>query len=112
MTTITNDIIIKAAKAAGLNIYENPGPKGLAHFYIQCDLGHVLFDPRDDDTDNAMIMDGAEIDIVYMDGWLHASNIGAVADIEHEPKEKTQARRDAVILCAAAKWDAMNGGVK
>ena len=100
---ITNDTIIKAAKAAGLD---------------DDDL-HLLFDPRYNDTDNAMIRRGAEIDAVWISRFAIAATYieidGRVKQLQVNQEfknDKAQAEREAVILCAAAKWDAMNTPAK
>lgn len=114
---ITPETILKAAKAAGLHCYicgsQNPHVR-----YVLGDEKDRTFSPLTDDGDNAMIRRGAEIDLQ----WLHQSEqvdataypvgskyINVVVDYGND---KAQAEREAVILCAAAKWDAMNEGVK
>lgn len=67
-------------------------------------------------TDKAMITDGAEIDVEY-DGhdeivakscaWNGTDCSVNRTEFEYA-NNKAQARRKAVILCAAAKWDAMS----
>ena len=114
MTTITNETIIKAAKAAGMAIDD------LDAYTLTMPCGRE-FDPLHNDTDNAMIMDGAEIDIEYdtPELFLMAKSYAwngneydvTKAECEYDGN-KSQARREAVILCAAAKYDAMNGDVK
>lgn len=111
MTTITNDIIIKAAKAAGLDVSEAAnGIKGT--LLLGSKYPRRIFYPLHNDTDNAMIMDGAEISITYFLESVSASFYIDEHGMHSEPQPanngKSQARRDAVILCAAAKWDAMN----
>jgi hypothetical protein len=58
---ITNDTIIKAAKAAGLDaqLCLVTGKPALADMKG----GASWFDPLNNDTDNAMIRRGAEIDV-------------------------------------------------
>lgn len=105
---ITNDTIIKAAKAAGLDVKSHPE--------LLLANRALPFNPRFSDTDNAMIMDGAEISIAYHIDSVSASFYIDEHGMHSEPQStkngKAQARREAVILCAAAKWDAMNEGVK
>ena len=115
---ITNDTIIKAAKAAGLYVRVEGGClyKGLREGFY----------PEGNDTDNAMIRRGAEIDVgfwweteddvasVEATAWIKKKN-GDRDSIDVDIQvgnNKAQAEREAVILCAAAKWDAMNEGVE
>lgn len=105
---ITNEIIIKAAKAAGLDVQlclvtGNPALADMKG-------GASWFEPIYNDKDNAMIMDGAEINIVYAEDAykLLAYSGGESAELSCVDS-KAIARRKAVILIAAAKWDAMQG---
>lgn len=110
MQTITNETIIKATKAAGLDVIEK---------YEALYVNRVVFNPLHNDTDNAMIRRGAEIDAMWIGNYSIAATY-AVIDGRVKPlqfkqefeSDKAQSEREAVILCAAAKWDAMNGGVK
>lgn len=114
--TITLETIIKAAKAAGLDVRSDKREARLHLMSVGSNTG--VFDPLHNDTDNAMIRRGAEISVQY--------SIVSVAAIEYTNEgdfvrlkpvlitnnNKAQAEREAVILCAAAKFDAMNEGVK
>lgn len=120
--TITNETIINAARAAGLKVSSRyptflilERPSGLPK----------EFDPLNNDTDNAMIRRGAEIDVgfwwerkdspasVDAIAWIGQPN-GHMQDIAVNVPlgaDKARAEREAVILCAAAKWDAMQGEI-
>lgn len=108
---ITNETIIKAAKAAGLDCIVK-GNEPFARLLVE----GRLFDPLDEDTDNAMIMDGAEISIAYHLDSVSASFYIDEHGMHSEPLstklDKAQARHKAVIRCAAAKWDVMSKGVE
>ena len=115
--TITNDTIIKAAKAAGLDVREDKRGSRMHLMSIGSNTG--VFDPLNNDTDNAMIRRGAEIDVLWRWGRVRAWACGSIKDPEASQlievdivNDKAQAEREAVILCAAAKFDAMNEGVK
>ena len=117
MTTITNETIIKAAKAAGLDVREKMHNGALMPMLFSPNGGATFFFPQNNDIDNAMIMDGAEVCICYIHDTVKAECFFELrGDMEYETVDfdidknnKPQARRDAVILCAAAKLDAMNG---
>lgn len=113
---ITNDTIIKAAKAAGLTVRQAPDML----LWITSE-GRCMspFRPLQNDTDNAMIRRGAEISVEWLPTSRHVEATAFLPDFEFFPfkkieykDNKTQAEREAVILCAAAKFDAMNEGVK
>lgn len=119
MTTITNETIIKAAKAAGLDVHleDIKSFMGAHTVMLEYKGGTAsIFDPLNKDTDNAMIMDGADICLAWHIDAVSASFYIDEHGMHSEPQStkssKAQARRDAVILCAAAKYDAMNGEVK
>lgn len=98
---ITNETIIKAANAAGV---------------VLSDFRDRWFNPLGDDTDNAMIRRGADISVAYLLDSVSASFYLDEHGMHSEPKStkkgKAQAEREAVILCAAAKYDAMQGAMK
>ena len=120
---ITNETIIKAAKAAGLNVTLVPVADCVVIDKVDC-LQRV-FDPLHNDSDSALIRRGAEIDVqfwskeayreasVEVDAWIKQPD-GDLRGVTVEVKsdDKASAEREAVILCAAAKFDAMNEGVK
>ena len=115
--TITNDTIIKAAKAAGLDVREDKRGSRMHLMSIGSNTG--VFDPLNNDTDNAMIRRGAEIDVRWFLGSKDVDSIASDGKGQYfdrtdnyVSKGKAQAEREGVILCAAAKWDAMNKGVK
>lgn len=107
---ITNETIIKAAKAAGLDVR---GP----HPTIFSKSLDWPFDPLHNDSDNAMIRRDAEIVVSYWTGHepvvhAHCAAFGVYVNTPVNNSDKAQAEREAVILCAAAKFDAMNEGVE
>lgn len=108
---ITNETIIKAANAAGLDIRM----AGWGDAFRKDSDGDysILFAPRTEDTDNAMIRRGADISIAYHLDSVSASfymDEHGMHSESHSTKEgKAQARREAVILCAASKWTAIQG---
>lgn len=110
---ITNDTIIKAAKAAGLDAALG-GRDPFGRLWVN---GSV-FNPLHNDTDNAMIRRGAEIDVQWLPTSGYVEATAFLPDFEFFPFEigynddKGAAEREAVILCAAAKFDAMQGEVK
>lgn len=114
---ISNATILKAAQAAGLDIQDVKPANGVGPtlLLITLSTGAVRqFFPRDNDTDNAMIRRGAEIDVAWRRQAVQASaydkSQNAQASfwvtIEIKDNDKAQAEREAVILCAAAKFDA------
>ena len=120
--TITNDTIIKAAKAAGLTVAEFKVMGENSLFDIsRADVSLArapAFSPLHNDTDNAMIRRGAEIDLEWVPVPLQVEATAFLPVFQSFTVEigynddKGAAEREAVILCAAAKWDAMQGEVK
>jgi hypothetical protein len=116
---ITNDTIIKAAKSAGLGVRED---FGVVRETSAMHAGELLedcriFNPVASDFDNAMIRRGAEIVVSYWTGHkpvvhAHCGAFGVYINTPINNGDKGQAEREAVILCAAAKWDAMQGEQK
>lgn len=116
--TIDNATIIKAARAAGLDV--QPCLVTGKPAILDMKGGATFFDPLNNDSDNALIRRGAEIDVefwweskdhpasVEATAWVRQKN-GDMQDIAIDVPsgtDKAQAERNAVILCAAAKWDA------
>lgn len=116
---ITNETIIKAANAAGLDVRED---FGVVRETSAMSSGELLeycriFNPLASDFDNAMIRRGAEIDAMWISRFAIAATYieidGRVKQLQVNQEfknDKAQAEREAVILCAAAKFDAMNKG--
>jgi hypothetical protein len=112
---ITNETIIKAAKAAGLDV--RGVVRGSPMHLISMDSITGVLDPLHNDTDNAMIRRGAEIVVSYWTGHkpvvhAHCGAFGVYINAPINNGDKAQAEREAVILCAAAKWDAIQGDQK
>lgn len=121
---ITNETIIKAAKAAGLDA--RLAFSGVETIRTDEAARCHIFAPLHNDTDSAMIRRGAEIDVdwlpetKYRDAYVDAAAWILQPDTTRkgilrrrlQGNDKSQAEREAVILCAAAKWDAIQGDQK
>lgn len=104
--TVDKKTILNAAKAAGLCVHE----EDLDLVVIHPNGEEDLFNPKEQDADNALIQDGAEIAVSYWHGlketWVHATSKDKNLNFDISHKSKAQARRDAVLICAAAQFEA------